>query len=82
MVSATDQTTIHARMKQANLASAVGAGVLGGGIGVLLAQYIGPYAVPLVVVGIVMHVWGMLENRRLEAVAPRVWWAEALYWLC
>ena len=82
MVSTTDQATIHARMKKADLASGVGAGILGVGVGVLAAQYLSPYAVPLVVVGIAMHVWGMLERHSLDTAAPRVWWAEALYWLC
>ena len=82
MVRPTDQAAIHARMKQADLASGVGAGILGAGLGVLGAQYLGPYVVPLVIIGIAMHVWGMLERHRLDAAAPRVWWAEALYWLC
>jgi hypothetical protein len=82
MASMTEQATIHARMKKTDLASGVGAGILGGGIGVLAAPYLGPYALPLVVVGIAMHGWAMLERHRLESESPRVWWAEALYWLC
>ena len=82
MNNAMDQTAIRSRMKQADLASGIGAGVLGAGLGLLLASYLGSYAVPLVVIGITMHVWGMREHHRLEAAAPRVWWAEALYWLC
>jgi hypothetical protein len=82
MASTTGQATIHARMKKADVTSGVGAGILGGGVGVLVAPYLGPYAVPLIVVGIVMHAWGMYERHRLDAAAPRVWWAEGLYWLC
>jgi hypothetical protein len=82
MLSKPYRDDIHARMKQADLASAVGAGVLGGGIGVILAQYLGPYTGPLIAAGLVLHIWGMMEHHRLDADAPRVWWAETLYWLC
>ncbi len=73
---------LHARMKQNDLASGVGAGLLGAGVGVLAAAYLSPYAVPLVVVGAILHLWAMWERHRLEAGGARVWWAEALYWLC
>lgn len=82
MVSTTDQATIHARLKKADLASGVGAAVLGGGVGVVVAPYLGSYAVLLVVVGTTMHAWAMLKRRRLNSTAHGVWWAEALYWLC
>jgi hypothetical protein len=82
MMTLSGQATSHARQKKADLASGVGAGILGFGLGVLTAQYVSAFAVPLVVVGIVLHVWGMLERHRLDKAAPQVWWAEALYWLC
>lgn len=68
MVSTTDQVAIQARMKKVDLASGVGAAILGGGVGVLAAPYLGPYAVLLVVVGIVMHAWA---SSRGVASMPR-----------
>jgi hypothetical protein len=74
----------HPRRKRADLASVVGAALLGGGLGAIFARYLdlSRSAVALVAVGIVMHAWGMLERHRLDTAAPRVWWAEVLYWAC
>ena len=79
-----ESIAIHARRKRADVASVVGAALLGGGLGAIVARYadLGRSAVALVVVGIVMHAWGMLERRRLDTTAARVWWAEVLYWAC
>jgi hypothetical protein len=82
MVGATSRMAGHAQMKKADLASSIGAALLGGGVGVLAAQYFVPYAVPILITGAVLHAWGMLERHRLDAAAPRVWWSEGLYWLC
>ncbi|GIW07481.1 MAG: hypothetical protein KatS3mg060_2286 [Dehalococcoidia bacterium] len=41
MNAADDRTTHRARLKQAELASGVGAGILGAGLGALAAQYVG-----------------------------------------
>ena len=73
-----------ARLKRAETTSSVGAGILGGGAALLLAELLRSYAVPLVLVGLVMHAWGMYDKHRLESrTATRVvWWAEALYWTC
>ena len=72
------------RLKQAELASAVGAGVLGLGLGALLAAQVRPYLVATLVVGSLVHGWGMWDRHRLdtetETVTPR--WAKALYWTC
>ena len=83
-MNAPEPTVIHSRRKRADLASVIGAAILGGGLGALATRYVGlsSSAVGLVVVGIVMHAWGMLERRRLDAPAPRIWWVEALYWAC
>ena len=74
----------HARWKRADTTSAVGAGVLGVGIGLFLDRFLGAYAVPIVALGLVMHSWGMYDKHRLEsgATGSRLWWAEALYWGC
>jgi hypothetical protein len=70
------------RRKQADLASSAGAGVLGAGLGILLAERLAALAVPLLLVGVALHGWGMLEKRRLEAGMPVPRWSLALYWLC
>ena len=74
----------RARWKRADTTSAVGAGVLGAGIGVLLAGFLDAYAIPIAGVGLLMHAWGMYDKHRLERDGGirRLWWAEALYWGC
>jgi hypothetical protein len=72
------------RQRFAELSSAVGAGVLGVGLGALLASPLRGLAIPILVAGLVLHSWGMtdkhqLENARGEA-RPR--WSTALYWVC
>jgi hypothetical protein len=71
-------------MKLAELSSAVGAGVLGIGIGVLLSTWLRAFAVPVLLVGLLMHAWGMTDKHRLEEAAAmrRPGWSTALYWLC
>ena len=72
------------RWKRADMTSAAGAGVLGAGIGILLHRLLEAYAIPIVVLGLLMHAWGMYDKHRLESGANggRVWWAEVLYWGC
>lgn len=72
------------RLKRAEITSTVGAGVLGGGFALLLAELLRRVAVPLLLLGLVMHAWGMYDKDRLDAgvTGPRIWWAEALYWGC
>lgn len=72
------------KLKRADLLSSVGAGVLGAGLALLLADRLRPYAVPLLALGVVSHASGMFAKHRLDAPgdAPRVRWAEWLYWGC
>jgi hypothetical protein len=70
------------REKQAELASSAGAGVLGAGLGALFATHAAGAAPALIVIGVAMHGWGMLERRRLQAGLALPHWANALYWLC
>jgi hypothetical protein len=72
----------RAAERRAELAGSSGAGVLGAGLGALLAQWLGGYALALVAVGVVLHGWGMLEKHRLQAGAEVPRWSNALYWLC
>ena len=73
-----------ARVKRAETTSSIGAGVLGAGIALLLPTRFRAYALPILAVGLVMHVWGMYDKHRLESLGgpARLWWAELLYWLC
>lgn len=70
------------RASLANLTSTVGAGVLGAGIGVVAADLLRGAGVALLVVGAIMHGWGMADRHRLDRDAPRPLWSAALYWLC
>jgi glucan phosphorylase len=62
----------------------MGAVVLGIGLGVLAADRLGRVGLPLLLVGLVVHAWGMFDKHRLErqANAPDVWWASVTYWTC
>lgn len=73
-----------ARSKRAELLSTVGAGVLGAGLALLIAEQLAPYAVAILIVGLAAHAWGMLWKHQLEsqAATARLWWAELLYWSC
>ena len=64
--------------------SALGAGVLGAGLGAMLANWLAAFAVAAVLIGIAVHGWGMLEKRRLENISgePRAMWEQVLYWSC
>jgi hypothetical protein len=72
------------RLRLAELSSSLGAGVLGLGIGVLISASVAGLGWPILVVGLVLHAWGMADKHRIEAKqgAPRVWWSTLLYWLC
>ncbi|MDP1715659.1 MAG: hypothetical protein Q8L41_13030 [Anaerolineales bacterium] len=77
-------STHIARIKKAELLSSVGAGVLGAGIALLLANSLAPYVIPILLLGLISHATGMFQKHGLEqqGEAVRVWWAEALYWFC
>ena len=71
-------------LKRAELLSSLGAGVLGAGIALLLPKQLGPYAIPILLLGLISHSVGMTQKHRLEQQSHviRIWWSEALYWLC
>jgi hypothetical protein len=82
-------TTEHAgqehagQMKRAELLSSLGAGVLGAGIALLLANLLANYAIPILLLGIVAHMVGMSQKHALEQQGnTSVWWVEGLYWFC
>jgi hypothetical protein len=77
-------STQISRVKKAELLSSIGAGVLGAGIALLLANQLASYAVPILLLGLISHAAGMFQKHGLEQEGEgvRVWWVEALYWFC
>lgn len=76
--------TANEQIKRADLTSSLGAGILGGGIALLLSQFLLAYAVPILLLGLLTHTWGMYHKHRLQsdAAAARIRWAEWAYWAC
>lgn len=72
------------RVNEAETLSAIGAGVLGAGLALLFAQWLQGFAIPVLLVGIAMHGWGMYEKHKLERGSglARRKWEEAMYWSC
>lgn len=67
----------------ADLLGTLGAGVLGTGLGVLLARWLAAAALVFVLVGAGLHAHGMRLRHRLDAAAGpvSVGWS-VLYWGC
>lgn len=72
------------RLKQLELLGGVGAGILGAGAALLFANWLLPYAVPVLIIGLVTHGWAMFAKGRLERKVheARPWWATAAEWVC
>ena len=77
-------STSIARVKKAELLSSLGAGVLGAGIALLMPNQLAPYAISILLLGLISHAVGMSQKHGLEQQGEvvRIWWVEALYWLC
>ena len=78
-------TSAHiARVKRAELLSSLSAGVLGAGIGLLLTRLLAPYAIPILLLGLISHAVGMTQKHGMEkqVEVANVWWVQALYWFC
>jgi len=63
----------ESRVKQAELASALGAGIIGFGLGVYLANYLQPYALWTIVIGIALH--GVAMYKKAEMKPAKLKWA-------
>ena len=72
------------RLKQAELMSSLGAGLLGFGLGAMLAPLVADLALFVLVAGALMHGWGMYDKHANERALgqPETLWMKALYWLC
>jgi ABC-type phosphate/phosphonate transport system permease subunit len=75
---------LRSRIKQAELLSTVGAGVLGAGLALLLLRWLAPFAVLIAIVGLAAHVWGMFTKHRIESAenVQRAPWESFVYWAC
>jgi hypothetical protein len=73
----------QAATKGAELASGLGAIVLGAGLALVLPGWLRTYAIPLLIGGVLVHGAGMTLKYRLEVRdGPPLWWERALFWLC
>lgn len=69
--------------KAAGLASGLGAILLGAGLALFAPESLRAHALPVLVVGAVVHGIGMAIEHRLEARdSPAEPWEQALFWSC
>ena len=78
------ETETNPRLKRAELMSALGAGLIGFGLGALTASFVADLAVLVLIAGALMHGWGMYDKHAAERNLGRAetLWMRALYWSC
>ena len=70
-------------VKAAELASGLGAIVLGAGLALLAPDLLRGLAIPILAAGVLVHGVGMSLKYRFEAAERAAsWWETALFWLC
>lgn len=72
------------RLKFAELISSLGAGVMGIGFGAIFSEYLKPFSVMILIIGLLSHAVGMFDKHKIEnnneVFQPA--WAIFLYWSC
>lgn len=59
--------------------------MVGVGLGILISKFLENATALIILLGVVMHVWGMIDMSRLDKLAgdvSRPAWSSALYWIC
>lgn len=75
--------TSSGAIKSAELASSLGAMVLGAGLALVAPAALRAYAIPLLALGLLVHGVGMTLKFRLEGrESPALWWERILFWVC
>jgi cytochrome bd-type quinol oxidase subunit 2 len=75
----------HSNQQLAHSASAIGAAILGFGIGAQWGQMFQPYALIAMIVGALIHVAGMVVIQMMTEPGKNDWMAKALWisaWVC
>lgn len=72
------------RLKQLDMMGALGAAVLGAGVALLFSEWLLPFAVPAVFIGIAAHGWAMYAKNRFEHQSNvfQPAWEKVAYWVC
>ena len=69
--------------KAAELASGLGAILLGAGIALLAPSFLDRFALAFLVTGLFVHAAGMTLKYRIETrEGATLWWESFLFWLC
>src|ERR1051325_6334296 len=71
-------------VRQADVTSGIGAGVLGVGLGVLIGDELRPIAAILLLIGALLHGWAVWRKHHLQRTHPTdlPHWSVVLYWIC